>query len=192
MSLRDFFLKRHGIDELIMGFLTKYRLCMIVFIVGILARYLYKIPVLDNLDVLHNMANRINEVYMQVLTIEDNVLTQIFQVFENITHYAKEDIFALTVMIGCFWLVLCKGLLWGPAVIFLIYNGSGLLPFLVVAFIIDLIINRIISTTKSKKNNKKGPDETDMYPFHWMSSKRGTYQSKLAGRLFSPFCRDGS
>ena len=138
------------------------------------------------------MANRINEVYMQVLTIEDNVLTQIFQVFENITHYAKEDIFALTVMIGCFWLVLCKGLLWGPAVISLIYNGSGLLPFLVVAFIIDLIINRIISTTKSKKNNKKGPDETDMYPFHWMSSKRGTYQSKLAGRLFSPFCRDGS
>ena len=111
MSLRDFFLKRHGIDELIMGFLTKYRLCMIVFIVGILARYIYKIPVLDNLDVLHNMANRINEVYMQVLTIEDNVLTQIFQVFENITHYAKEDIFALTVMIGCFWLVLCKGLL---------------------------------------------------------------------------------
>ena len=128
----------------------------------------------------------------EVITIEDNVLTQIFQVFENITHYAKEDMFALTVMIGCFWLVLCKGLLWGPAVIFLIYNGSGLLPFLVVAFIIDLIINRIISTTKSKKNNKKGPDETDMYPFHWMSSKRGTYQSKLAGRLFSPFCRDGS
>ena len=57
------------------------------------------------------MANRINEVYMQVLTIEDNVLTQIFQFFENITHYAKEDIFALIVMIGCFWLVLCKGLL---------------------------------------------------------------------------------
>ena len=166
MSLRDFFLKRHGIDELIMGFLTKYRLCMIVFIVGILARYIYKIPVLDNLDVLHNMANRINEVYMQVLTIEDNVLTQIFQVFENITHYAKEDIFALTVMIGCFCLVLCKGLLWGPAVIFLIYNGSGLLPFLVVAFIIDLIINRIISTTKSKKNNKKGPDETDAVRFY--------------------------
>ena len=103
----------------------------------------------------------INEVYMQVLTIEDNVLKQILQVFENITHYAKEDIFALTVMIGCFWLVLCKGLLWGPAVIFLIYNGSGLLPFLVVAFIIDLIINKILSTTKSKKNYKKGPDETD-------------------------------
>ena len=57
------------------------------------------------------MANIINEVYMQVLTIEDNVLTQIFQVFENITHYAKEDMFALTVMIGCFWLVPCKGLL---------------------------------------------------------------------------------
>ena len=105
MSLRDFFLKRHGI----------------------------------------------NEVYMQVLTIEDNVLKQILQVFENITHYAKEDIFALTVMIGCFWLVLCKGLLWGPAVIFLI---------------IDLIINKIISTTKSKKNNKKGPDETDAVRFY--------------------------
>ena len=120
MSLRDFFLKRHGI----------------------------------------------NEVYMQVLTIEDNVLKQILQVFENITHYAKEDIFALTVMIGCFWLVLCKGLLWGPAVIFLIYNGSGLLPFLVVAFIIDLIINKIISTTKSKKNNKKGQDETDAVRFY--------------------------
>ena len=112
------------------------------------------------------MANRINEVYMQVLTIEDNVLTQIFQVFENITHYAKEDMFALTVMIGCFWLVLCKGLLCGPAVIFLIYNESGLLPFLVVTFIIDLIINRIISTTKSKKNNKKGPDETDAVRFY--------------------------
>ena len=54
MSLRDFFLKRHGI----------------------------------------------NEVYMQVLTIEDNVLKQILQVFENITHYAKEDIFALTVMVS--------------------------------------------------------------------------------------------
>ena len=120
MSLRDFFLKRHGI----------------------------------------------NEVYMQVLTIEDNVLKQILQVFENITHYAKEDIFALAVMIGCFWLVLCKGLLWGPAVIFLIYNGSGLLPFLVVAFIIDLIINKILSTTKSKKNNKKGPDETDAVRFY--------------------------
>ena len=66
----------------------------------------------------------------------------------------KEDIFALTVMIGCFWLVLCKGLLWGPAVILLIYNGSGLMPFLDVAFIIDLIINKIISTKKSKKNNK--------------------------------------
>ena len=74
MSLRDFFLKRHGIDELIMGFLTKYRLCMIVFIVGILARYLYKIPVLDNLDVLHNMANRINEVYMQVFCIGINCI----------------------------------------------------------------------------------------------------------------------
>ena len=69
-------------------------------------------------------------------------------------------------MIGFFWLVLCKGLLWGSAVIFLIYNGSGLLQFLGVAFIIDLMINRIISTTKSKKNNKKGPDEPDAVRFY--------------------------
>ena len=38
MSLRDFFLKRHGIDELIMGFLTKFRVCMILIMICVISQ----------------------------------------------------------------------------------------------------------------------------------------------------------
>lgn len=143
----EFLFKRHGIEEIVIGFVTRFRICLIIFICGMLLRYLNKIPVLDNIIFLHNIADRFNIMYANVITFEDNILTPIFQFFENIIHVNKEFIFAMMVTIVCVWLVIFKGVLWGIAVIFLIYNGGGMLPLLAIGFVIDIIINMIVYKT---------------------------------------------
>lgn len=143
----EFLFKRHGIEEIAIGFVTRFRICLIIFICGILLRYINKIPVLDNIIFLHNIADKFNMMYANVITFEDNILTPIFQFLENIIHVNKEYIFAMMVTIGCVWLVIFKGVLWGIAVIFLIYNGGGMLPLLAIGFVIDIIINMIVYKT---------------------------------------------
>ena len=139
--MMDFLFRRHGIEEIAIGFVTRFRICLIIFVSGMLLRYLNKIPVLDNIMFLHNTADKFNIMYANVITFEDNVLTPIFQFLENIIHVNKEYIFAMMVTIGCVWLVIFKGVLWGIA---LIYNGGGMLPLLAIGFVIDIIINMIV------------------------------------------------
>ena len=82
----DFFFKRHSIRELIDKFIYEYRICMIIFIIGMLAKYWYKIPTINEIDVIHNIADRINDITAYIVSVEDNILTAIFQVIENIIH----------------------------------------------------------------------------------------------------------
>ena len=61
----------------------------------------------------------------------------------------------MMVTIGCVWLVIFKGVLWGIAVIFLIYNGGGMLPLLAIGFVIDIIINMIVYKTPLGNQKKE-------------------------------------
>ena len=138
--IRDFFFEKHSINEILEKFVYEYRVCMIIYIIGIIAKYICKIT------------SRINNIMTYIITVDDNILTYFFQTIENVIHYRKEMIFASIVVFGCIWLVLFKGIFWGIAVIFLIYIGGGIWPFLIVGFIIDLIINKIIYKEKRAEN----------------------------------------